>query len=256
MVLLTLAILLLALERFGRGPDERQRRVVVVGISSASIVLARLDLIIVAAGVGVAVLYRSRSPRRFGACSGNGLHCGAIGDPWISTFGTSITTSATAKSFIVDRWYEANFGSNDWGRRPSSWLIYVSALVRHPAGPSCDRSSVNSPPGPLSSAGRAARRGARSLRGVPCAITTMNPTWPLAPGPWAALILCTLLGIKACFDVANVGPWGNDVVRRPSPVDPAARDQLPRLLRCVTAPSLTPHPIHLPSAALAFRAYQ
>ena len=202
-VLVVLALLVLALERFARQPDSR--RAAVAGLWCTVLVLARFDFAAVVVVIPIAIYVRTRSIRIVGWWLAGAA---AIGVPfaiaWFARFGHFLTTSAEVKNAEVSRLIRGRFGSR--------WTTgYVRFFGNHLVSYARNvlASLLDNPfSGPIRAAG-AAFVGAIGALGAGVAVRSQSRKWRagLGPSSWALTVVVVLITLKLVIDVIVAPLW-------------------------------------------------
>jgi hypothetical protein len=198
-VVLTLALVLTALDLWARDPDGLHA--VFVGVASATTVLARFDLAAVVWVVPVAMALRARSARPVVRWAVGAAAIGLpIGAWWLARWRHVLTTSATVKEAALGDYIDSRFG----GRVSTGYARYLwdtafdYAVARF-------RSLQ-----PGEGLPRVVRWG---ILGV--AFVGAMGAWgdrkrgPLSPTTWAITTVAVVVALKAVVDVVAAPLWAN-----------------------------------------------
>jgi len=207
-VLLACALLLSALAAAAAHP--RPKRLVLVGVLCAVVVLARFDLAIVVLIVPLALAWRARSWRTVGWWA---LGAGAVAVPfgtwWLVRWHHVLTTSATVKSAQLSAAYKQQFG----GRFSIGYLDYLTSVAAAYARNVQPWSYLTRPPlGP-----NVGVTAALTIAVLTLVITGLIAFWTQGrprierrwrnPALWAVAVMAVLVLAKAVLDLVEAPLW-------------------------------------------------
>jgi hypothetical protein len=217
-VLLALAVLVTALVWAAR--TKGSRALLVVGLTSGLLVLARLDFAPLILVVGVAIWIRWRDWR---AAARWGAGLAAVGIPigtwWLLRWGHVLTTSATVKAATLNHLYAQRFG----GRFSVGYVDFLASVTRNYV----DRLAVWSPLIRDSFVGSQLGMSTTVARGLALVVAGLvvigwgrelmlrrNARAPVArslsPEGWALATGAVIVVAKALFDLVSAPLWAAD----------------------------------------------